>query len=111
MRTTVDTVLQGLVIVPFAVVPVALVLWTIYQVFVRGAWIVATLGLLGGAGLCFFAFLWFFAQTYCESCADRPVSPQEARAIFVYFGFGLVMLVAMWLTARWRKSPKQPGPE
>jgi hypothetical protein len=99
----VDELFRGLVIVPFAVVPVALVAWAIFQIAVRKALLKAIGGLLGGGALCFGAFLLFFANIYCESCAGRPVSRHEAVVILAYFAFGVVMLVALWWTARPRK--------
>ena len=86
--------------VPFIGVPIALVAWTVFQLAVRRAPVKAVLGLVGGAALCFFAFLFFFANVYCENCADRPVTLREAVAVTAYFIFGLVMLFALWWTAK-----------
>ena len=86
--------------VPFIGVPIALVAWTVFQLAVRRALVKAVLGLVGGAALCFFAFLFFFANVYCENCADRPVTPRETVAALAYFSFGVVMLLALWWTAR-----------
>ena len=94
-----DQLFRGLVVVPFAVVPIALIGWTVFQIAVRGAAIKAIIGLLVGAALCFGAFLLFFMNVYCESCADRPVSPREAVVVIAYFIFGVVMLLALWWTA------------
>ena len=94
-----ETLFRGLVVVPFLVVPVALVAWTIFQIAVRGAPLKAIVGLAAGAALCFFGFLAFLSQTYCESCAGRPVSQQEAVAVIAYFAFGVAMLAVLWWTA------------
>ena len=100
-----DGLIRSLVIVPFYGVPIALVAWTIFQFAVRGAPVRALVGLFSGIALCVIAFLLFFANTYCENCSGRPVSSQEATAVFAYFVFGLVMLLALWWTARTGKSP------
>lgn len=91
---------KALVALPFIGVPIALVAWTIFQLAVRRALVKALLGLVAGAALCFFAFLVFLANVYCENCAERPVTQREAVAVIAYFIFGLVMLGAMWWTAR-----------
>jgi hypothetical protein len=101
-----DHLLRGLVVVPFLAVPIALVGWTIFQIAVRRAAIKAFIGLAVGAALCFAAFALFFMHTYCESCADRPVSRQEAVVVIAYFIFGVVMLLALWWTALPRGGAK-----
>jgi hypothetical protein len=91
--------LEGLVLVPFLGVPIALLAWTVFQVFVRNAPLKGCIGLIGGGALCFVAFFLFLANVYCESCADRPLSLQETVAMLMYFGFGVVMLLVLWFTA------------
>jgi len=103
-----DNLIRSLAIVPFIGVPIALVAWTIFQLTVRGAPVKAVIGLIVGAALCVVAFLFFFANIYCENCSDRPVSPREAVAVIAYFIFGLAMFLALWWTARASKSP-DPG--
>jgi len=95
-----DDLFRSLVIVPFFGVPIALVAWAVFQFTVRNAPLRAVMGLVVGAALCFAAFLFFFANIYCENCSGRPVSPQEAVAVIAYFAFGVVMLLALWWTAR-----------
>lgn len=94
-----DQLLRALVVIPFFVVPIALIGWTVFQIAVRGAAIKALIGLIVGGALCFVAFLLFIMNTYCESCADRPVSPEEAVAVIAYFLFGIAMLFALWWTS------------
>ena len=94
-----DQLFRGVVLVPYLGVPLALIAWTLLHLS-RGAWIKALVGLAAGAALCFGAFLLFLMNTYCESCADRPVSAREAVAVVAYFIFGLVMPLVLWWTAR-----------
>jgi len=103
-----DHLLRSLVIVPFYGVPIALVVWTIFQFAARRAPVRALIGLIVGAALCVIAFLFFFMNTYCENCAERPVSGHEAVAILAYLAFALAMFLALWWTAR---ASKSPGPE
>ena len=102
-----DQLLRALVVIPFFVVPIALVSWAVFQFAVRGAAIKAVIGLVVGAALCFGAFLLFFMNTYCESCADRPVSAREAVVVIAYFLFGVVMLFVLWWTSI-RRGGSQP---
>ncbi len=105
-----DHLFRGLVIVPFLGVPVALVAWTIFLIAARGALIKALAGLAVGAALCFGAALLFFVNVYCENCADRPVSRQEAVAVIAYFAFGVAMLgVLWWSAAPFRKPAGERG--
>ncbi|HYC46973.1 MAG TPA: hypothetical protein VED01_15970 [Burkholderiales bacterium] len=94
-----DQLFRALVVIPFYAVPIALISWAVFQIVVRRAAIKAFIGLVVGATLCFVAFLLFLMNTYCENCADRPVSAREAVAVIAYVIFGVVMLVALWLTA------------
>jgi len=103
-----DNLIRSLPIVPFLGVPIALVAWTIFQFAVRGEPVKAVIGLIVGAALCVVAFLFFFANIYCENCSGRPVSQQEAVAVIAYFIFGLAMFLALWWTARASKRP-DPG--
>lgn len=102
---------RSLVIVPFAGVPIALIAWSIFQFTVRKAPVKAFAGLIVGATLCLIAFVMFIANIYCENCAGRPVSPEEAAAVISYFAFGVAMLLVLWWTARPRKNtdPRQGG--
>ena len=104
-----DELFRGLVIVPFYGVPIALVAWTIVQFAVQGARVKALVGLAAGTALSVGAFLLFFSNIYCESCAGRPVTLHEAVAVLAYLGFGLVMLLVLWWTAgdRKKRSPSQ----
>jgi len=95
----VKQLLEGLILLPFLGVPIALVAWTIFQFFVRKAPLKAFIGLIAGGALCFVAFFLFLANVYCESCADRPLSVQETVAMVTYFTFGVVMLLVLWFTA------------
>lgn len=102
-----DTLFRGLVVVPFFGVPIALIAWTFLQLAV-GALLRALVGLAVGGALCFAAFMLFLANIYCENCADRPVSSQEAVAIVLYFIFGVVMLVVLgWTAARSLRKARQ----
>lgn len=102
-----DQLFRALVVIPFFAVPIALLGWAVFHIVVKGAVIKAIIGLMVGVALCFAAFLLFFMNIYCENCADRPVSLQEAVAVIAYLMFGLVMLFALWWTSI-RRGRAQP---
>jgi hypothetical protein len=106
--TMLDQAFRALVAIPFFVVPIALIVWTVLQFSEKGGALKALIGLVVGAALCFGAFLLFLMNVYCENCADRPVSPREAVAVIAYVLFGVVMLLALWWTARPRNGAR-PG--
>ena len=94
-----------LINVPLYGVPAALVLWAAYIAVVRKAPLDALIGLLIGAVLCGAAFVLFIASVYCEHCAGDRVRARDLVPAFVYFSFGITMLVAMVWTAR-KPKPK-----
>jgi hypothetical protein len=98
-----------LVGVPFVGVPVALVIWALYQVVARNAPVKALIGLTLGAAACYCAFWIFFALIYCENCSGKPKTWRNDMPVFAYFMFGLAMLAVLWWTARPRERTTAPG--